>query len=192
MPDETTEEVPVSKVFTPKVKKGLSVTGKSLVGLSIPAIITMMITMVPDIYKDMREQRAAQRAGYETLAPTVKDLQDDAEEFQKWAKGTSEHHGKQQRTIDRLKKKNWKLEQRIYQIELALQARRIRVAPAATDAPGDPPNLVSLVDPHDNLPAPPKLKKKRPVPKSLGGAKHYQEQRVQMKCAPGDPLCGSD
>jgi len=193
MPDEeVTEEATKARFITPKVAKGLSVTGKGIVGLSIPAIITALITMLPGIYSDIKEQRKEQEDGYKTLAPTVLDLQGSAEEFQTFSEGVAEHHTKQQRTISRLKKKNWKLEQRIYQIELALRARRINVQPVAPEEGDDPPNLVSLIE--DN-PAPlraPKAKPKRPVPQSINAAKHYQEQRVQMKCPPGDPLCGAD
>ena len=173
-------------MISPKMKKGLTLTGKGALGLSIPAIITALITMLPGILKDIREQRVEQRAGYDSLAPTVLDLQENSDEFLRWTTAHGAADGKQEETIATLKKENWKLEQRIFQIELALQSRRIRIAPVASSSPSSPAPLVAAVVHRP----PPKLKPKRPVPKNIRAAKDYQEQRVQMKCPKNDPLCG--
>lgn len=177
-------------LLTPKAKKRIALTWKGAIGLSVPALITAFITMVPDVVQDVREQRKAQKAGYETLSPAVNDLQEDVGKLRTWGQGVATEHVKMHRTIVYLKKKNWKLEQRIYQIELALQARRIRVAPVSSDDPNGTPDFLGRPDKPNPLSLP-KARPKRPVPKSLGGAKAYQDKRVQMKCLPGDPLCGS-
>ena len=182
MEDETVVE---GALISPKMKKGLSITGKGAVGLSIPAIIMALVAMVPGIYEDIREQRKDQKAGYETLSPAVEDLQEDAKRFSDWAESRATADSKQDETIARLKKENWKLEQRIFQIELALQSRRIRV-----DSPSD--SDLSFPEPVATVEAapPPKVSPARPIPKSLGKARDYQQQREKMKCASNDPLCG--
>ena len=180
MADKTVVE---GGMISPKMKKGLSLTGKGALGLSIPAIITAMITMLPGILSDIREQKKEQRAGYDSLAPTILDLQSNSEEFLKWTTNHGAAEGKREETIDTLKKENWKLEQRIFQIELALQSRRIRVAPATTTTPS-PMVAARVVIP------PPKIKAKRPVPKNIRAAADYQQQRVEKHCLKNDPLCG--
>lgn len=173
-------------LISPKMKKGLSITGKGAIGLSIPAIITALIAMLPGILSDIREQKAAQKAGYDSLSPVVQDLQANSQEFLEWTTSHGEADGKQEETIASLKKENWKLEQRIFQIELALQSRHIRVDSASSSEPSAPEPLVAA---RVALP-PPKVKPSRPVPDDIGAAKSYQQQRAKMKCAPSDPLCG--
>lgn len=187
--DKVTEKKTAKGLLSPKAKKGLSLTWKGVVGLSIPAMITAFITMVPEIVQDVREQRKAQQAGYKTLSPAVNDLQEDVERLRVWGQGVASAHGKLHRTIRRLKKKNWKLEQRIYQIELALQARRIRVLPVSSEDPNGASDQTSKADKPSLTPVP-KARPKRHVPKDLKGASAYQKQRVQMNCPPGDPACG--
>jgi hypothetical protein len=182
MADETNVE---GGMISPKMKKGLSLTGKGAIGLSIPAIITALITMMPGILSDIREQRKEQKAGYDSLAPTVLDLQSNSEEFLKWTTNHGAAEGKHEETIDTLKKENWKLEQRIFQIELALQSRRIRVAPAAAASAMPSPMVAARV-----VIPPPKIKAKRPVPKNIRAAADYQQQRVEKHCPKNDPLCG--
>jgi hypothetical protein len=172
-------------MISPKMKKGLSITGKGAIGLSIPAIITALITMLPGILSDIREQRKEQKAGYDSLSPVVMDLQANSEEFLRWTTSHGAADSVQEETIANLKKENWKLEQRIFQIELGLRARHIRIL-AASSASAAPAPLVAVVAP----PPPPRVKAKRPVPKNISAAKDYQQQRVQMKCAPNDPICG--
>lgn len=189
--DKVTKKKTAKGLLSPKAKKGLSLTWKGIVGLSVPAMITAFVTMVPEVVQDVREQRKAQQAGYKTLSPAVNDLQEDVEKLRVWGKGVVSANGKLHRTVRRLKKKNWKLEQRIYQIELALQARRIRVLPVSSE------NFNGASDPSvkTDKPSPnpvPKARPKRHVPKNLKGAKDYQRQRVQLKCPPGDPACGKN
>ena len=187
------EEEKTNAFLTTKVKKGLSVTGKGVVGVSVPAIIAALIAMLPGIYKDIKDQRKEQAAAFKTLGPAVLDLQEEANEFSIWADSVVFQHEKGQRAIVRLKKANWKLEQRLYQIELALDRRNIHIPEAPPDPEEDDAiysEMVSLIEGEEFIAPPPKAKPRRHIPENISAARAYQEQRVEDDCLPDDPLCG--
>jgi hypothetical protein len=154
----------------------------SIVGPVAGAVATIASTYY-DVKDRAREANRKSEAGYETLAPAVKELQTILKEGQQWADDTDEE-------IRALEKQAADYNQRIIRLEAYIDIlSRRRNLPEAPPKPKPAPTHTAALPFH-------KAKKKakkpaRPIPKDVNKAQTYQQQRVQLKCPPGDPLCGA-
>lgn len=156
---------------------------KILVAASIVAPISAAsVTGVKGCYEIRAAKKSAveadqkSEASYETLAPAVAELQDMSDEEQAWAHEMSDY--------------TQGLENRIIRLEAYIEILSDRTnmpdpIPEVDVAARAPASVLSLQPPQQQR------KTVRPIPENLTKAKAYQQQRVDSRCAPDDPLCGA-
>lgn len=153
----------------------------SIVGPVSGAIATGVTT-----YYDLKDRAAdAKRkseAGYETLAPAIKELQEILHDGQEWAEETDNE-------LHDLIKENRGLEARVIRLEAYIEMlSQRRNLPAAPPKPAPVPDVMAELPFHKKKHT--AKKPARPVPQEIDDAAQYQQQRIQKHCPPGDPLCG--
>lgn len=166
-------EDPQQKRHLPKwAKRALLII--SIVGPLTGAVVTI-VSGYYDIKAKARDARLKTEAGYETLAPAVKELQDLLNK-------TQDLIDSQNREIAALKADRDEKEKRIIRLEAYIDVlgRRSNLpAPPPEVAPEPKPVTVSKV----------RLKAQRPVLLDVAGAQQYQQVKAELQCAPNDPGC---
>jgi hypothetical protein len=160
----------------------------SIVGPVAGATSTVIVTYM-DVRAKAREANRKTEAGYETLAPAVKELQELMELSQNWGEDVDKE-------VEALWVEKHQLERRIVRLETYIEmlgARRN--LPEPPEPAGDEDGATELMvetDAPEKRDTRPKLKKpSRPVPTDVQKAQVYQQQRIEMRCPEGDPLCGA-
>lgn len=152
----------------------------TIVGPVCGATWTIASTVI-DIRSKAREAKTRSTAGYETLAPAIKELQVLSEETQAQA-------NRSERRILELERANTDLEKRVIRLEAYIDiiSRRRNMPKPPAEVKPTPATVMS-----DAPPAPRIKKPVRPVPQSINKATTYQQQRSKMRCEDDDPLCGA-
>jgi hypothetical protein len=135
---------------------------------------------VIDIRAKARDAKVRSAAGYETLAPAVKELQGLSSEAQGWVDSAHQR-------IFMLEQNRGELEKRIIRLEGYIEALGQRRSMPRTPAPVKKDKPVAAgagKRPAIKRPA-------RPIPDDIQEAKSYQQQRVRLDCDKDDPLCGA-
>jgi septal ring factor EnvC (AmiA/AmiB activator) len=147
----------------------------SIVG-PLTGVVVTTVSAYYDIRAKARDARLKTEAGYETLAPAVKELQDLLNKTQDFIDA-------QNREIAALKADRDEKEKRILRLEAYIDVlgRRGNLPAPPPEVAPTPSATVSKVQV--------KLKAQRPVLLDVGGAQHYQQAKAELQCAPNDPSC---
>ena len=159
----------------------LTVVG--IVGPVTGAVSTVVITVI-DVRAKAADANKKSEAGYGTLAPAVKELQELLAEGQEWADETDAE-------LRALEAREAEHEKRLIRLEAYIDIlSKRRNLPEAPPKPFKIPKMISELPFHKGKKHTSK-KPARPIPSNVKKAADYQQQRVQMQCPPGDPLCGA-
>lgn len=154
-----------------------------LVAISIIGPLTGAVVAAADAYYSVkakaRDASVKTKASYETLAPAVKELQDLLSKALDASDAAD-------REIAALKADRDEKEKRILRLEAYVDILgRQRNLPDAPPAIVEAPKPVAIAKVRKVRPP------VRPVPKDVGGAAAYQSNRIDLNCAPDNPLCGA-
>lgn len=159
------------KLKLPRWAKRLLVV-LSIIGPLSGAVVSL-VSAIFDIRTKATEAKTQTKAGYETLAPAVKELQDLLAKSQ-------DAIDAQEKEISQLKEMLNAQDRRVIRLETYVEILgRGRNLPSRT---AEPPPLQSSPRIH-------KVKPIRPVPSDINTAEHFQDAKVILKCSPGDPTC---
>ncbi len=160
----------------------------AIVGPVAGAVSTVVLTYV-DVKAKARDTNQKTEAGYNTLAPALKELQEIIADGQEWANDTDEELRMLERDRDDQEKRIIRLEA---YIEILGATRNLPDAPPLPAGGYSPmPDENFTTGYYDEPPRPKTRKPERPIPANVGRAKDYQQQRMQEMCPPSDPLCGA-
>lgn len=133
--------------------------------------ITVAVTMVIDIRTRLAENTTKTEASYETLAPAITELQGIVDDL------NNDMDEKLEYCVD--------LERRLIRVETYVE-----LIGSSSRLP-DPDDME--VEAADVPPPPPRAnarRTQRAVPDELNRAADFQQKRQELRCDPGDPLCG--
>lgn len=150
----------------------------SILGPLTGAVTTIAMSII-DVKAKAREANVKTKAGYETLAPAVKELQELLSKTQDAVDAAD-------REIVVLKAAKDDYEKRIIRLEAYVEILGAR--PNLPDAPPEvapEPKPVAVTKVRKHRPP------ARPIPVDVGAAKMYQDHRADLGCAPTDPMCGA-
>lgn len=154
---------------------------KLLIAISIVGPLTGAVITITEAYYSVKakakEANVKTKASYETLAPAVKELQDLLSKALDVSDAAD-------REIASLKADRDEKEKRILRLEAYIDILgRQQSLPDAPPAVAVAPKPVAVARVR-------KLKSPtKPIPVDVGAANQYQQKRVDLKCAPNDPLC---
>lgn len=156
---------------------------KLLIILSIVGPLTGAVITTTEAYYSVKakakEANVKTKASYETLAPAVKELQDLLSKALDASDAAD-------REIVALKADRDEKEKRILRLEAYVDILgRQNNLPDAPPAVPPAPKPVTVAKVRKVRPP------IRPVPKDVGGAAAYQSNRIDLNCAPDNPLCGA-
>lgn len=166
-----------------------------IVGPATGAVTSAVVAYykIGEARKGAKAANEKSEAGYQTLAPGIKELQELIKDEQDWSQDADED-------LTNLERKAADYEKRITRLETYIEilgaSRFLPNAPpkpAKTTQPPDIGPLAIIEDPTMGVRA--KLKKaakkpSRPIPSSVNKAAAYQQQRSDLHCPPKDPQCG--
>jgi len=157
---------------------------RTLLVLSIVSPLAGAVTAVSmsiiDVRAKARRASVEAEAGYETLAPAVGEIQAIVTQAGEWSEYVDD-------AVDSLEQRISDQERRILRLEAYVEvlSSRRNLPKITDDIYSGGSSVMADIEP----PAPPAPR--RHIPDDIGKAKAYQQQRVMLKCAPSDPLCGA-
>ena len=155
----------------------------------VPATVSGVLSNCQARYEARAKAKSAETNSVgttlESLKPAIKELQDIQKKNSEWARGINKDHHKMDAHVDQLRKD---VEYCKAYIDFATRGKyKEKYVPAY-----DPvASAIEIVDDVMGDRPPPAPRTKARLPSNAKQAKAYQGARVQMKCAPGDPLCGA-
>ena len=168
------------------------VSGASVTGFKACMEIRSAKKAAVDAEDKAVETTKQAEAGYDTISPAIEELQSVLNSAQEWAAVTDQDLDEYGDRLERCEDYMMKLSRRRGFPKMPELEEEYDEGPwyenpvAASVLPALPTGE------RPPRPAKPVAKALRPIPKSLGKAADYQQQRIKEHCAPDDPLCGAD